>query len=330
MLPVNYYSYPTVVVVRLSQRVILCHFHISPALELLELGMAQTSIVNGQVRIWPGFGLKTVPGATNLVLGSQVHFHPMPEPDRCMIAFPQYIEQRWHATFFLGPKLDSWVEALLLSPAADKTSFFLFPLISVTSRTWQHFPWTVVCSIRYLLRDAHWQPQQHSATWRFSSVGCWCLWLGCQAHQLSIDTWCVAGCLVALCCLGGYFGMWAYVTKRRAFTLPQTSDHEMRSSDRQLQQHHYNEIHWSHQAGPSILFVSFLLGDLGWLLRPEVKFIPWTAILKLPVPWPRCQDISALVAKFRVNGLLKITPRDSGNGEIFRKNGWFLDVFWAP
>lgn len=116
----------TVVVVRLSQRVILCHFHISPALELLELGMAATSIVNGQVRIWPGFGLKTVPGATNLVLGSQVHFHPMPEPDRCMIAFPQYIEQRWHATFFLGPKLDSWVEALMLSPAADKTRFVFF------------------------------------------------------------------------------------------------------------------------------------------------------------------------------------------------------------
>lgn len=86
----------------------------------------------------------------------------------------------------------------------------------------------------------------------------------------------------------------------------------MRSSDRQLQQHHYNEIHWSHlkkdQAFSLLVYVGFLLGDLGWLLRPEVKFIPWTAILKLPVPWPRCQDISALVAKVR-GRLLEITPK---------------------
>ena len=34
-----------------------------------------------------------------------------------------------------------------------------------------------------------------------------------------------------------------------------------------------------------------------------MKFIPWTAILKLPVPWPRCQDISALVAKSGVDYL---------------------------
>lgn len=32
-------------------------------------------------------------------------------------------------------------------------------------------------------------------------------------------------------------------------------------------------------------------------IPPEVKFIPWTAILKLPVPWPRCQDISHLHEK---------------------------------
>lgn len=29
----------------------------------------------------------------------------------------------------------------------------------------------------------------------------------------------------------------------------------------------------------------------------EVKFLPWTAILKLPVPWPRCQEISHLHEK---------------------------------